>query len=266
MSTYGQQRYDKIGHGIQVTADGAPLAKAGGITLEWNAVTAAVADYEVRPAGEIGTSNFLSTEAFPDEYVYAGEKYLRWGQVVCRIKGGTSDGKFAPYGASSGLGGGVLSTAKGDMYILNRGIKENDYNSDHPEAIEGGLLWKHRILFNFAKQQTITVNATGGTFTVTYKGQTTSAQAYNVSASNLQTALQGLSTIGTGKATVTLSGSVYTITLSDDLGALELVSTNAASLTGGTQTATVGVTGSSVYGPTPAEFDAAFPSVRFVQD
>jgi hypothetical protein len=44
---------------------------------------------------------------------------------------------------------------------------------------------------------------TGGTFTVSYGGQTTAALPFNVTASALQTALQGLSTIGAGKVLVT---------------------------------------------------------------
>lgn len=50
-----------------------------------------------------------------------------------------------------------------------------------------------------------------GTFTITFNGQTTSAQAYNVSAATLQSALEGLSTVGTGNVTVALSSRTYTI-------------------------------------------------------
>jgi hypothetical protein len=60
--------------------------------------------------------------------------------------------------------------------------------------------------------------ATSGTFTLTAsKGannQTTGAQPFNVTAANLQTAIQGLSNIGSGNATVSQSGSIYTITFS----------------------------------------------------
>ena len=49
---------------------------------------------------------------------------------------------------------------------------------------------------------TITGSPTGGTFTLTYKGQTTAGIAYNAAASAVQTALVGLSTVGTGNATV----------------------------------------------------------------
>lgn len=44
-----------------------------------------------------------------------------------------------------------------------------------------------------------------GTFTLSYLGQTTGSLAYNASAASIQTALEGLSTIGTGNVTVTAS-------------------------------------------------------------
>lgn len=85
------------------------------------------------------------------------------------------------------------------------------------------------------------VGATGGTFTVTVNGQTTAGQAYNVSASSLQTAINGLSSVGSGGCTVSLSSSTYRIIfdgtttryLSIDLTA------SGASLTGTTPTLTV---------------------------
>jgi len=51
--------------------------------------------------------------------------------------------------------------------------------------------------------------ATAGTFTVTVNGNTTAAQAYNVSAANLDTAITGLT--GISAVTVTLNSGVYTI-------------------------------------------------------
>ncbi len=50
---------------------------------------------------------------------------------------------------------------------------------------------------------TITGTPTGGTFTLSYAGQTTSAIAYNAAASAVQTALRALSTIGSTGVTVT---------------------------------------------------------------
>lgn len=101
--------------------------------------------------------------------------------------------------------------------------------------------------------QTVTVNGTptGGTFTLTYRGQTTSALAHNVAAGAVQTALEGLSTIGAGNVTVTGSaGGPYTVTFA---GALQ--NTNpptlvaVSSLTGGTNPSVAVTTPTPGYPP-----------------
>lgn len=60
--------------------------------------------------------------------------------------------------------------------------------------------------------QSLIIDATGGTFTATFSGQTTAALAWNISAAALQTALEGLSTIGAGNVAVTKNRSVWTLT------------------------------------------------------
>lgn len=100
---------------------------------------------------------------------------------------------------------------------------------------------------NTNEVQHITVDAEGGTFTVTFDGQTTPAQAFNVAAATLQTALRALSSIGAGNVTVTggpgdAGGTEpYVVTFIGDLGRIdvEAMTTNAASLTGGAGTADV---------------------------
>ena len=95
--------------------------------------------------------------------------------------------------------------------------------------------------------QQLSVDATGGTFTVTFGGQTTAALAFNVSAAALSAALQGLSTIGSGNVVVTggvggAGGTTpYLITFVGARGGANqaAMTTNAASLTGGAHTATV---------------------------
>ena len=63
---------------------------------------------------------------------------------------------------------------------------------------------------------TIPGSPTGGTYTITYKGQTTAPIAFNAPALTVQSALQALSNIGAGNATVTLTtnfdGSSYQLT------------------------------------------------------
>jgi hypothetical protein len=96
-----------------------------------------------------------------------------------------------------------------------------------------------RITAGEINTATITGAPTGGTFTLTVGGQTTSAIAYNAAASAVQTALVALSTVGTGNATVTGSaGGPYTITFATGLGDITLTASGAG-LTGGT---TPGVT------------------------
>lgn len=102
---------------------------------------------------------------------------------------------------------------------------------------------------------TITGSPTGGTFTVTYGGQTTSGVAYNASASTLQTALEALSSIGSGNVAVSGSnGGPYTVTFQGALENMPITTMTAsgASLTGGTSpgvtivTLTNGLTGLDV--------------------
>lgn len=94
------------------------------------------------------------------------------------------------------------------------------------------------------EQQTITISATGGTFTISFGGYTTSALAYNASASTVQAALEALASIGANNILVGLGGSVYTLTFRNALGNTNVaaVTTDATLLTGGAGTAVVATT------------------------
>jgi hypothetical protein len=93
--------------------------------------------------------------------------------------------------------------------------------------------------------QTVAITGTpaGGTFSLSFNGATTPALAYNAATSVVQTALQALSTIGSGNATVTgTAGSSYVVTFTGALANQNVASLVAvSSLTGGT-TPTVTVT------------------------
>lgn len=95
------------------------------------------------------------------------------------------------------------------------------------------------VALNEKQTLTITGSPTGGTFTITYDGQTTSGIAYNASASDVQTALEALSSIGTGNVVCTggaLPGSDVVIEYVKDLGqqSLALATADGSGLTGGT--------------------------------
>jgi hypothetical protein len=94
--------------------------------------------------------------------------------------------------------------------------------------------------------QTITITGapTGGTFSLTFGGQTTPALAYNAAPSAVQTALQALSSIGAGNATVTgTAGSSYVVTFAGTLANLNVSQIlPVATFTGGTSPAINAVT------------------------
>jgi hypothetical protein len=86
---------------------------------------------------------------------------------------------------------------------------------------------------------TITGTPTGGTLTVTFKGYTTPGVAYNATAGVLQTALESLSSIGTGGVLVGGGpgpGTPFTLTFQNQLAgqALPLATASGAGFTGGT--------------------------------
>jgi hypothetical protein len=90
--------------------------------------------------------------------------------------------------------------------------------------------------------QLVTVSATGGTFTLTFGGQTTSTIAWNAAASAVQTALRALSTIGATGVTVSGSGGgPFTVSFTGTLQDTDVaqMTSSAAGLTGGAQTCVV---------------------------
>ena len=104
---------------------------------------------------------------------------------------------------------------------------------------------------SYSRVATISGSPTGGTFTLTFGGQTTSSIAFNAAASAVQTALNALSTAGS--ASITVSGSAggpYTIALPTP-NPLTIIPalTATSSLTGGTSPAVTMTTSSAVYFP-----------------
>ena len=87
--------------------------------------------------------------------------------------------------------------------------------------------------------------ATGGTFTLTFNGQTTGPIAFDATAAAVKTALEALSNIGSGGVAVTgPAGGPYTIKPSGTLAMLAsaTLTANGAALTGTTPTVTVAST------------------------
>jgi hypothetical protein len=96
---------------------------------------------------------------------------------------------------------------------------------------------------------TLTVTGTGGTYTLSLGGQTTTALAFGANAAAIQAALVALSSVGAGNATVTSTGP-WTIAFATGLGDTTLT-VDPASLTGGTATVATTSVGArnDLYGP-----------------
>lgn len=108
----------------------------------------------------------------------------------------------------------------------------------------GGPGWGPLMITGVSEVQSVTITGgpTGGTFTLTLDGQTTSALAFNAPASTVQAALAALSTVGVGN--VAVSGAPGGPFLVNFIGALastnvDTLTTSGAGLTGGVNPAVV---------------------------
>lgn len=99
-----------------------------------------------------------------------------------------------------------------------------------------GLYAPYNAVANEVETLTVTGAPTGGTFTITFSGQTTAAIAYNATAAAVQTALEGLSNVNPGDITVTGdAGGPWTLTFGGQyLGEDVTQVTTTESFTGGT--------------------------------
>jgi len=104
------------------------------------------------------------------------------------------------------------------------------------QATSSGLWGPYSGTTDEVQTVTITGGPTGGTFTLTFSGQTTAAIAYNATAATVQTALQALSNIGAGNVTVTgNAGGPYTVDFVGTLANTDVAQMTATpSFTGGT--------------------------------
>lgn len=88
----------------------------------------------------------------------------------------------------------------------------NDPNVTYVEDVDYVINYNSSV--NEVQTVTVTGTGLGGSFTLTFRDETTGTIAYNATTGALQTALEALSNIETGEATVTGSAGSYTITFS----------------------------------------------------
>lgn len=121
---FGTKTIETTGRMLRVSADGRPEWKAGGITIDWATVTA------------VGSDTTLSDGAV----VKAGDKHLRYGQVMCKI---TATGLYGPYKSDASDGRQTLTN--GECFVLDRTVVKSQLHGDQIGAIQGGYVFSGRI-------------------------------------------------------------------------------------------------------------------------
>lgn len=153
-----------------------------------------------------------------------------------------------PQTFSARMGDTLASALVPGMYFNSFDMKLSDDTAEvsgdcFGYAIEDNEGPISATLSDEAQQLTITGAPTGGTFTLTYSGQTTAAIAYNASAADIEAALWALSNIPDQAVQVYGSGlpdGTITIHFVNSLGAANAATiTSTDSLTGGSSPATV---------------------------
>lgn len=154
-----------------------------------------------------------------------------------------------PAGASAG----ASTSAFG---LSMRWIRDYDFRNLQDRSLYDTYIGTNIVADGAAEAQTVTITGTptGGTFTLTWDGQTTSAIPYNATAAQVQSALRALSNMPESGVTVTGGpgpGTAFTVTFYDGANVAQMTA-SAAGLTGGTSpavnvaTATAGGTASFV--------------------
>src|SRR5512141_1299235 len=147
---------------------------------------------------------------------------------------------------------GILKSLAGQTFSIVAGLAAGNAMAvpgiREGDTILAALVPPAVVTNAVAAAQTITVDATGGAFTVTWNGQTTSNLAWNISAADFTAALEALSNVNPGDVVVTgtpdADGCVYTLTWNASLGQVAAPTTTVTgaghTLTGGASTAVVG--------------------------
>jgi hypothetical protein len=176
--------------------------------------------------------------------IYSGRADVRWWGAIAdgatnrhlRLQAALDSGVrhlYMPDNGSAFMYGGTVEISSGTTWDIDRTAAQKL----DPSMAKGCVFVKNRTYFGTKVFLLgITGSPTGGTFTIQVNDQTTATIAYNATASAIQSVLEGLPNVGTGKATVSGSGGVYTVTF---LGAVGVYRFDwvTVSLTGGTSPA-----------------------------
>lgn len=264
-STYGRKVLSESGRGVQVAADMQDfIPKVGGITLAWDLIAAAV-----------GIVTLLGGLKVRD-----GAKYLRLGQILCKIT--QAETQTVDLSGADDPTGGTFS-----MTILGQTIAGIAYN------VSAAALQTLIRALDVPNASGVTVQKTGFVYTITFPPSAGNVSAITVNSTgltsggtvtvNIATTTQGVENNGKfgpydpsatdGRQNLT-RGNCFILNKSIlEEGIVEGLNTSVTDhpqvFDGGTVwkeriLMTTG-THSLAAGPTVAEFEAAFPRITYVQ-
>lgn len=241
-----------------------PMPFAGKLQMQWTSsqpTKSVMMDERGGLHGDYGTTSFGSIgQYWPDaanardlvvtEWTTpSGYKLDLYGGVQSFGTNGPTFGWPYQPGADVGRCLAVLSASNPIRFweVWAGGQQFEFVSSTAPSVVAGGGVTE-------VQQVGISGAPTGGTFTLTFNGQTTTGIAWNATATTVQTALRALSGIGSTGVNVTGGpgpGTAWVVTFAGALAATDVpVMTATSSLTGGTSpavtvtTTTAGVTAS----------------------
>lgn len=221
---------------------------------------------EIAPMGMILPTDQAMRQEW-STFSVEGESYLDYnsiiyllagviGSPVTSTPGGATDAREHLFALSSvgqntvqtfTVRKGTADSAEQAAYGLFTGMNLGFTRTARPTFGGDGIAQKidATVVIGTNEVQRIVIDATGGTWTATFDGQTATGLAYDISASTLQTALRALSTIGsTGVSVTSPVAQTFDIEFTGPLADTNVaaITTNAGGLTGGAATATVTTT------------------------
>jgi hypothetical protein len=192
---FGRTVLSTAGIAVRVSADGHPEYKAGGVTIDWNTVVAVTLN---------------TTLPIDNTVIYNGNKYLRYGQILCRINGTAI---YVTPGASATIALNVSNTfaVLGQFWNAGTGGYNLGQGSYSPA---GGVT---------GQQANDSIGTVGTYQTISFSNTSSAATVQN--AIN-QLSNMGLDVGGQSNVYVVANGSGYTVTFARSLGPVTIAVAN----------------------------------------
>lgn len=223
---------------------------AGTITIEWNDDYDELTEGSVRLLGTDPWGNVRNGTAGVTLISEAGWQSVisfRFGvepeNIIASVQSLTSDTydnkTLVTFEATGSLAGKANMNLTATAWNATSSSEQTDTTD---VRVSSAITSAGGDMVNEVQLVTIPGNPSGGTFTLTYLGQTTSGIAYNADAATVETALENLSSIGSGNVLVTDNAAGgWRVEFTGGLAAtnLSLMTATGANLTGGAMTVTV---------------------------